>query len=45
MKEIIPNWLDNPGLSHVLACRLHTEAAAVTDFLTDFMEQTEFPKE
>lgn len=22
MKEIIPNWLDNPGLSHVLACCL-----------------------
>ncbi|HEX5220753.1 MAG TPA: hypothetical protein VFZ59_14375 [Verrucomicrobiae bacterium] len=20
MKEIIPNWLDNPSLSHVLAC-------------------------
>ena len=22
MKEIIPNWLDNPSLSHVLACCL-----------------------
>jgi hypothetical protein len=22
MKEIIPNWLDNPRLSHVLACWL-----------------------
>src|SRR5262245_46962022 len=22
MNEIIPNWLDNPGLSHVLACCL-----------------------
>ena len=22
MKQIIPNWLDNPGLSHVLACGL-----------------------
>jgi len=22
MKEIIPNWLDNPGLSHLLACCL-----------------------
>lgn len=23
MKAIIPNWLDNPRLSHVLACCLH----------------------
>ena len=22
MKQLIPNWLDNPGLSHVLACGL-----------------------
>ncbi|MFO1513279.1 MAG: hypothetical protein U1F83_10265 [Verrucomicrobiota bacterium] len=23
MKDIIPNWLDNPRLSHLLACCLH----------------------